>query len=770
MPPRNRAQPPPSRPVAACRLQPGAVRAAGRALAATVCGGACLAATLAAQAPVAARHEAPGQAPEVPTRAAVATPLAAGEGALIVLDGALTESAWREAPALGNLRQRDPDEGAPASEATEVRVLFDATTLYVGVLARDREPARVVARILQRDQVLEPSFPDPLAFAGDDAVALLLDPAHDHRNAVLLATNANGAEFDALVTDEGREVNVAWRGIWRVAARRTPEGWSAEFAIPFRTLRATSPDGRWGFNVARVVRRRNEESLLTAWRRSEGLLRVSRAMDLVVAPVGAGTGLGVDVKPWVLAGAASARGDSGAAGSPDAMKVGLDVKYELRPGLVLDGTLNTDFAQAEADDERVNLTRFSLFVPEKREFFLENAGIFAFGMRQPDGTPDYGLFFSRRIGLADDGPVPVRGGLRLTGRAGRQTGGFLVVATRGAFDQPSTNFAVGRLKRDVGGSGYVGAMVADRRWSGGANTAGGVDFSLWPTPALALQGFAARTVTTAVGPGDAYGLSAQYRTGRVTLVAHHLYVGPDADAQTGFIQRTDVRRTSGFGWYVLRPRVLGVRAVAIGAQGSYVTRTSGTFQDGDAGAFAQVVWHSGAMLVLFHDRIAAHLDEGFDLADSLPIPAGDYRNRLTNVYLGTSPAGSVEAFGYWAVQRFYGGRMTTASATVRASAGRHLALRVTYTRNAVRLPSGSLDADVAQGRVTLALTTRLDVNALFQYNAVARRASANVRAHWTYRPGSDIYLVLNEERGSESSAWPVASRTAQAKVTWLLGL
>lgn len=740
----------------------------------TGCGtGSVALAVLLAAAPATAQTARPPAA-EVGARA---TPMVAAAHRLepagadaLRLDGVLDEAAWAEAPVLTGFRQREPQEGAPASEETEVRVLYDAGTLYIGVLARDREPGAVIARILQRDRLLEPSFPEGVAFAGDDAVAILLDVSHDHRNAVLLATNPNGAEFDALVTDEGRAVNIAWRGIWRVAARRSAEGWSAEFAIPFRTARVTSSDGVFGFNVSRMIRRRNEESLLAAWRRgTEGLLRVSRAVDLAGIGQTARGGLGLDLKPWVLGRGAIDRSDAGIREASQGAKIGADVKYDLAPGLVLDGTVNTDFAQAEADDEQVNLTRFSLFVPEKREFFLENAGIFEFGLREAGGPPLFSPFFSRRIGLADDGPVPIRVGARLTGRTGRQTIGLLDVTTAPAFDQPRTNFAVARLKRDLGQSGYVGALLADRRWSGGANTVGGVDVSAWPSRTLNVQGFAARTATTGPGGDDgAYAVSAVYRTGRAQVTARHVVIGSDVDAQLGFVRRSDIRRTNAFGWYTFRPRALSLRAVTLGGGAEYITRTDHEIQDRNAGAFTRVNWNSGEILELVHERVSHRLDEGFDLADSIPVPAGDYANRLSYVYFSTSSARAISGQAWVvALQRFYGGRMTTASAELNVAAGSHVALSAGYTRNAVRLPAGSLDADIARARVTLAFTTRLVVNALLQYNGLARRAAANVRLHWMYRPGSDIFLVLNEERGSDASTWAFRGRGINLKVTYL---
>jgi hypothetical protein len=282
------------------------------------------------------------------------------------IDGRLDEPDWARAHSASGFRQREPREGEPATQPTEVRVLYDARNLYIGVLARDSEPHRVVAHLRQRDTLLAPTgFDESYEFAGDDAVAILLDPFHDRRNAVVFATNPNGAEFDALITDESGAFNAEWRAVWTVRAQRVPEGWSAEIEIPFRSLRypSTSPEG-WGINVWRMMRRRNEETLWTAWSRDGGgFHRVSQAGRLLGLTGLPRSGLNLEVKPYGLAGLTQEPDVDGSLQTSRDRSLGLDAKWEVRPGLVLDGTVHPDFAQVEADDERVNLTRFDLFFP-----------------------------------------------------------------------------------------------------------------------------------------------------------------------------------------------------------------------------------------------------------------------------------------------------------------------------------------------------------------------------------------------------------------------
>ncbi|SVD54930.1 uncharacterized protein METZ01_LOCUS407784, partial [marine metagenome] len=278
------------------------------------------------------------------------------------LDGLLTEDVWSRTVALGGFIQREPEQGTAATEQTEVRIAYDNATLYIGIVAHDSEPDEIVARILQRDKLIEPLFFGAgIQFAGDDAIAILLDPFHDHRSGVIFATNPNGAEFEALITDEGSELNIDWRGVWEVKSARTRDGWSAEFAIPWRTLRYPEAvgDEPWGINVFRIIRRKNEETLWQSWEREGGgLRRVSRAGHLTGLSDLPQQGLNLEMKPFVLAGRRQEANEAGAISSSVQREIGLDIKTELRPGLVLDLTLNTDFAQVEVDEAQVNLTRF----------------------------------------------------------------------------------------------------------------------------------------------------------------------------------------------------------------------------------------------------------------------------------------------------------------------------------------------------------------------------------------------------------------------------
>ncbi|HET7291441.1 MAG TPA: DUF5916 domain-containing protein [Vicinamibacteria bacterium] len=700
-------------------------------------------------------------------RAERLAPAAGGDRRPVHVDGRLDEPAWRLARPASGFRQREPLEGAPATDDTEVRVLFDEDTLYVGVLARDREPDKVIARILERDRLLR-AGEGRYRFAGDDAVVLLLDPFHDRRNAFVFGTNANGAEYDALIADESESFNSDWRTVWHVAAQRVPEGWSAEFAIPFRSLRYPASGAPWGFNVYRLQRRKNEETLWSAWSRQDGgFHRVSRAGVVEGLRQLPRTGVNLEVRPFALAGADQ---DAPQAATQARADAGGDLKWEVRPGLVLDATVNPDFSQVEADEEQVNLTRFSLFLPEKREFFLENAGIFEFGDRGTFETPPFLLFFSRRIGLdEDENEVPVIAGGRLTGRVGGQTVGFLDVRTGSNPLEAPANHAVGRVKRDVGGSSYVGAMVTDKRREGFANTAAGLDASLWLSGSLNLQGFVARTQTTGEGgEGTAARAGFDYETDPLGIRLQWIRIEPETDAQMGFITRTDIDRYGGDVRVSVRPGALGLRRVSLDLFGDYIESVrTGQRLDVYFGPFVRLEWDSGEVLSGFVQHGLTYVDEAFEVSDRLPVPVGDYQADWASVEFQTSASRPVSlwAAGDW--QETYGGRLRAYGGGLAASPDAHLSSSLGYRRSTADLPSGSFVADVVSLRVAYAFSTRLAASAYVQWNSLDEDLVGNFRLVYRYRPGSELILALNEERGTPGSRWTVSQRHLALKVNYL---
>ncbi len=694
-----------------------------------------------------------------------------GAGDRIELDGLLSESFWARIPAIDDFRQREPGEGTPATERTEVRIAYDDDNLYIGIEAFDSRPDLIVARLLQRDRVMDRHGFGGIGFQGDDGVAILLDPFHDRRNAVIFATNPNGAEYDALLTDEGDQLNVDWRGVWRVASARTDRGWSTEFAIPWRTLRYP-PDaiGRvWGFNVFRVIQRKKEEVLWRSWsREGGGFDRVSQAGNLVGLTGLPRTGLNIEAKPFALAGRTQSRAESGGLVADGRTDVGLDLKSEIRPGLVLDLTANTDFAQVEVDDQQVNLTRFSLFFPEKRDFFLENSGIFEFGKQGYMGGPPYLMFFSRNIGIGPEGEVPIIGGGRLTGRVGGQTIGLLSVATDRSHGRAGETFNVLRLKRDVGPSNYVGAMVTDRRGADPANTVAGVDGRFYLHPTLTFDAFVAKSYTEGPGgDGYAYDATLDFTADLYGGLLEHSAISRDAVAASGFIMRTDIRKSSISLRRRIRPAFAGIRLNDFRFNGDYQSTMDGRFQDWTAGLSAGPTWNSGDNGSINYSAGETQVDYGFRLADSVPVPAGRYRTNQWRFSYSSSSSRSLIANAGHSRSAFYGGTLRTWSASLAWTPVPAISVTPSFSRNDVDLPNGSFIADILGFRAIWALSTKVTTNALIQYNRLTDDFVSNIRFNFIHRPGSDLYVVFTEQRGVGDDLWMLADRGLVVKLTYL---
>ncbi len=690
----------------------------------------------------------------------------------VSLDGLITEAFWDQADVISDLRQQEPDEGAAATEATEVRIAFDDRNLYLAVIAFDREPDRVVSRILARDQIMENRF-DGLQFAGDDAIAILFDTFHDSRNAFVFATNPNGAEFDALITDEGAEINVDWRAVWRVEAVRTDQGWSAEMEIPLRTLRFPGGAGQpWGFNVYRTIRRKNEMVLWQSWSRdNEGFVRVSRAGHVVGMDSLPRYGINVEVKPYILGGTRQELNENGETPVEGDFKAGLDAKSEVAPGLVLDLTVNTDFAQVEVDDEQVNLTRFSLFYPEKRDFFLENAGVFDVSFRGGFGPPPYQMFFSRRIGIGENGEIPMLGGARLTGRVGGQTVGFLSVITAESGDVPVTAHSVARIKRDIGENNFLGLMVTDQRDGDRSNTVAAVDGSFWPRRTLNLRGFYTQSFTSGEGGNDnTYSFVADYNTDFVGAALQHLTVGREAQADLGFITRTDIRQSSAEFRLSPRPGRLGIRVIDFRFEGEYISTIDWRMQDWEVSTFIDPEFETGDS---FGTRLATgevQLDEGFVLADSIPIASGRYDAAQVRLFLNSARHRPLVARVRGGVEQFFGGTLWTVEPSVELAPNPQVSTELSYEWNRVDVPNGELTTHIASLRFGYAFSTKLTTNALLQYNSLDNAVSVNFRLNYIYRPGSDLFVVFTSRRGVDDRLWDLSNQGFVVKLTYLARL
>ncbi len=477
-------------------------------------------------------------------------------------------------------------------------------------------------------------------FAGteQDTFEVLLDTFADRRNGFVFATNAAGARADTQIANEGRDVNPNWDAVWWVASAITAEGWTTEFRIPFKTLRFEPGDGHlWGLNFARRIRRKNEVTYWSPVARAFSIVRASSAGTLGGLPDLA-QGRNIRVKPYVLGGAVRPLGGTSFALDRSA---GLDVKAGLSPSLTLDATVNPDFAQAEADEQQVNLTQFSLFFPEKREFFLENSGVFYFGdiprnqrqtsrFRAPE--EDLLLFFSRRIGLTDDGAqVPLYGGLRVTGRAGNYGLGALSMQSEGSGDRPGQNYSVARVRRDVFGNADIGAIVMSRQSAsdgGDYNRVAGIDANFRVLTSLSLNGFVARSDTPGEdrGQGTAKG-SIGWEDSRLRLQYSLMNIDEGFKADMGFVRRTGIRRHFVDWASFLQPEWLarrGIRQVQPHARSFFYYAPNGDLATRQAHMAVQVTWNNGSRIEYALEPRTEAIARPFNIRSGVAIPVGRY--------------------------------------------------------------------------------------------------------------------------------------------------
>lgn len=683
------------------------------------------------------------------------------------IDGLLNEPFWQEAPFAHGFRQNQPQEGEASTEQTEVRVLYDAQNLYIGVLCRDREPDKIVAQKLQRDGGLE----------DDDMFAFLLDTYHDKRNAYFFATNPNGAEEDGQLVDGAFDADYDWDGVWEVRAQIHDAGWSAEFKIPFWNLKFNSvAEQSWGINFTRIIKRKTEQANWASWSRDNlgGFLRVSRAGDLLhlqdLQP-----GRNLQIKPYALGKVFRENLHTPAPSGSEKFDAGLDVKYGVSSNLTLDLTANTDFAQVEADVEQINLTRFPLFFPEKREFFLESASTFQFGEQNFFGPPPIQLFYSRRIGIQSFGEiVPILAGGRLTGKQGPYELGLLDILTDEKNGAPRSHFSVVRVNRDVSQRSKVGLMFTNRANLGrNHQQAYGADANIWLSNPLAFQSFFAQTHASQTGQTlTAWKIGLDFTKDHWGWFASHMAIDKNFDPGVGFVLRSDIRRT--FLTFRVSPQPNGsfLRRSNIFQSFTHLAKIDGRLQDWDYRLtfFNQLT--NGDNLNFGYGRIFERLEQRFDFRPALPIPAGDYNNNSLSADYQSSAKRRLTIFGSVFWREFYDGDLFNWGGGFGFSPNAHWSFRLNYDRNQVDLPSGVLNTDLLALRVNWAFSTRFFLNTLLQYNSETNELSTNLRLNFIHSPGSDLFIVYNESRGREdedfSDGLPARNREVILKFTRLL--
>ena len=689
------------------------------------------------------------------------------------IDGNLDEGVYEIVPSLSDFVQQQPDEGAPSTERTEAWVFYDDNSLYISARNWDSAPeSRWVANEMQRDsfQIIQ-----------NDTFSAALDTFYDRRNGFAFMVNPIGGFFDYQITDEGNP-NSDWNPIWDVRTGRFDGGWTVEMEIPFKSIRFPGGESQvWGLQLGRSIRWKNEWSYLTpvAISAGPGMFRLSAAGTLAGLQVPSGNRT-FEIKPYGIG--SSATNVATDVYNEGDYNGGVDVKYGVTENLTADFTYNTDFAQVEVDEAQINLTRFSLFFPEKREFFLEGRGIFDFGRGVSfgggggpggGGRPGSGgffgggdvptVFFSRRIGLERGDTVPIQVGGRLTGKVGDFTLGALNIQTNELpdVDDPTnvivepTNFTVLRLKRDILRRSAIGALFTGRSVSvdgEGTNEAFGVDgvFSFYDN--VNFNGYYAKTRTPGlVGEDESYQAAFTYNGDLYAVSVDHLLVGDHFNPEVGFMRRDDFRRTYLQAKYAPRPAgIEAVRQFTFGGSYDYFETAVDRIPESEiAQANFQIEFENS-------DRLSADVQRSYEFLDvpwedvlgtEYMIPAGEYVFR--DYYASYSMGSQRRISGTLSLQygEFYHGEITSAGySRGRIEVTPQFSFEPSISVNHVKLPEATFTAPLAITRVTYTFNPRLFFSGLVQFNPIREVVSTNLRLRWEYRPGSELFVVYNDQR------------------------
>ena len=687
-------------------------------------------------------------------------------------DGRLDDEVYNTTRALDDFIQQEPKEGAPASERTEAWVFYDERGLYVSARCWDSHPERDVVTEMRRDSgnILQ-----------NESFSVVFDTFHDRRNGFFFQTTPIGALRDQAVVDDVS--NIDWNTVWDVRTGTFDGGWTVEISIPFKSLRYPGAGPQvWGVNLRRIVKWKEEYSYIVAMPASFGTTQAIRHLGEAATLVGVeapAESMNLELKPYVVASTTTDNTIAQPFSNKGHADAGFDFKYGLTRSLIADVTVNTDFAQVEEDLQQVNLTRFSLFFPEKRSFFLEGQGVFAFG---GVGTSNSSagnvpiMFFSRRIGLNNGQEVPVVGGARLTGRTGPYSIGALNIGTgeKTAANAVPTNFTVVRLKRDILRRSNIGMVMTRRSKSltgSGSNAVGGVDANFFLRTNVTAAVYYARSQTTGATDGTSYRGTFEYAGDRYGVSGEHLVVDKAFDAQTGYVRRTDFRRTFGEARFSPRPKKRDiVRKYTYLGSFDYLTDASGTtVQNRQARGLFQADYQSSDVLSVEFTRDYELVPRSFTIATGVVVPRGAYSYQLLRTTYTLGPqrlfAGRVSA----GRGTFYNGTRSEASYNGRVAIVPQFAIEPAISLNWVDLPFGSFSAQLLTSRFILTPTPRMMLSSLLQFNAAAHTLTSSVRLRWEYRPGSDLFVVYSDGRETlDTTPIGLQNRTVAFKITRLL--
>lgn len=713
------------------------------------------------------------QGPPAPVAPAVITRDAAGQATVraiklsapLKVDGVLDEEVYSREQPFDGMLQVAPDYGQGATERSDIWITYDQQFIYLSCRCWDKSPeSEWVVNELRRDTG---------GLRNNEHIGMMFDTFYDRRSGFAFYTNPLGARADYSVVDEGGS-NSDWNPVWTSKTGRFDGGWTVEMAIPFKSLRyRAGPDQVWGIQIRRSIRHKNEWAYLTPVPRilagPQALNRVSAGGTLVGLDLPE-AGKNIELKPYGVARVVTDRVRTPVANDEFKGDFGGDVKYAITPNLTADLTVNTDFAQVEVDEQQVNLTRFSLFFPEKRDFFLEGRGIFEFG-RGGSGVLGFGgsdtpnLFYTRRIGLNNGVVVPINVGGRVTGKVGPWALGAMNIGTASdaATGNAATNFTVLRLKRDIMQRSSIGVMATNRSIAtsgSGSNTAYGVDGAFLLSQTVTAGAYWARTETTGptalTGDDQSYQARVDYAADKYGANAEYLSVGANFDPQVGFRRRSDFNRTAGSVRFSPRPGMLmpSIRKFTWTASGEYVENGDGTVDSRGFGGRFETEFASSDRFSIDANDTYEFLRQSFTPSGSpAPITPGAYAFR--DVTVAYDFGAQRRASGTIKVQlgEYYDGTIRSVTfgpgnpfSSARVAISQRLAVEPAFVITRIERPAGDFTTRLARLRADYGFSPLMFMSALVQYNSGDRAVSTNIRFRWEYAPGSEIFLVYTDER------------------------
>jgi hypothetical protein len=657
----------------------------------------------------------------------------------IRLDGRLEEAAWSTAPLVGAFVQRVPHEGEPPTEATEVRVLYDHDALYIGIVCHDREPQAVVSTRLARDSDLE----------ADDHVTIVIDPFFDQRNGFFFQVNPAGARSDGQISNNQEQLTYDWDGVWNAGARRTPDGWAAEVAIPFRTLRFKPGQHTWGFNVERIIQRKQETDRWAAARQDVWISNLAEAGQLT----GLGDprqGRGWELRPYASGGEEQSDGK---------LKAGLDVTKSLASNLTGVLTLNTDFAETEVDSRQVNLTRFPLYFPEKRQFFLEGAGVYdvaGLGSANTDIVP----FYSRRIGLVEGQEVPILAGAKLSGRLGDYNAGLLDVETgnvdaleveAGTRPLARQNLLAARVSRNILEQSWVGLIATRGDPDGtGDNSLLGADVRLATSrfrgdKNLSLDLWAMRTDDESLQRADyAYGGRLDYPNDLWDVAVSFKHIGEAFRPAMGFLPRAGINKLTPGIAFQPRPGRWGIRQFFFELEPEYVTNLAGRVESWRVfTAPFNVRTESGEHLEWNWMPQFEHLDVPFEITPGVVIAPGSYTFTRYRAEVNTAEKRPWVVDLAYHYGGFYDGTLRQVETALTLKPSPHLYVQLAFESNDASLREGPFRTRIYAAKVDYNFSPNVTWANLVQYDSESRLLGAQSRFRWTLQPGNDVFVVFN---------------------------